>query len=454
MEITERKLNHYYDNIDNVDFNIIHFAERYNKIANYLIDNKMFSLSRKEAKFLIKYFAKKSLVDLGIKKEIKIKILGQKAFNRTFDCGKTKAMAVTQPNKDRVFYSGYLVDEIVSGNPDLIFRGFRTVFHEIKHIEQYNVQEESFRAYVMALEDITSGIDNDFYMNNYYEYYRENDAEEFGRKMTGEYLSGVEKLVDKREFSKESKDFERKNSENVKTILGRMKSEDGTIISRGKEYEAGERIKIIELIAEKYISKYPKEAFKKYPILKIAFKKNGERKSDVDLINEESIKISKTRDVNEQLKIKNFYSNIIMQRYSDDYENDIRDLIELEMQSNCGSYLIDEIIESKQKEKIKNKEKIKKQLEFDLKYYGIGLRFKDKLRRKILKYWANKRGRVQKKLYKQPQYFLDEGNFEGQQKLDQIQQYKVDFKSCNYKVDNSIDNISANKKKDMEDKNR
>ena len=124
------------------------------------------------------------------------------------------------------------------------------------------------------------------------------------------------------------------------------------------------------------------------------------------------------------------------------------------MQSNCGSYLIDEIIKSKQKEKIKNKEKIKKQLEFDLKYYGIGLRFKDKLRRKILKYWANKRGRVQKKLYKQPQYFLDEGNFEGQQKLDQIQQYKVDFKSCNYKVDNSIDNISANKKKDMEDKNR
>ena len=71
MEITERKLNHYYDNIDNVDFNIIHFAERYNKIANYLIDNKMFSLSRKEAKFLIKYFAKKKFGRFRYKKRNK-----------------------------------------------------------------------------------------------------------------------------------------------------------------------------------------------------------------------------------------------------------------------------------------------------------------------------------------------------------------------------------------------
>ena len=452
MEITEEKINHYYDNINNVDFSITCLAKKYDKIAEYLITNRMFSLNRKETKFLIKYFAKKGLVDLGIKKEIKIKILEQKAFNRKFNCKKTNVFAVTQPNKDRVFYSEYLVDEIASGNPDFIFRGFRTVFHEIKHIEQYNVKEENFKAYVMALEDITSGIDNDFYMNNYAEYYRENEAEEFGRKVAGNYLSGIEKLVDKRNFGKESRDFERKNSENVKTVLGRIKSEDGTIILRGKEYEAGERIKIIELIAEEYIRKYPREAFKKYPVLKKAFKKNGERKSDIDLINEESIIISKTENVNKQLEIKQFYSNIIMQRYSDDYEKDIKDLKELERQTNCGSYLIDEIIVSKQNDKMNNKQNMKKQLEYDLKYYGIGLSFKEKLRKRILKYWANKRGRVQKKLYKQPQYFLNEGrSFNEKKEEDKMQQYKVDSESCNYKINNSIDNIE---KKDIDDKNR
>ena len=98
-----------------------------------------------------------------------------------------------------------------------------------------------------------------------------------------------------------------------------------------------------------------------------------------------------------------------------------------------------------------NKQNMKKQLEYDLKYYGIGLSFKEKLRKRILKYWANKRGRVQKKLYKQPQYFLNEGRSFNEKQEDKMQQYKVDSESCNYKINNSIDNIE---KKDIDDKNR
>ena len=61
MEITEEKINHYYDNINNVDFSITCLAKKYDKIAEYLITNRMFSLNRKETKFLIKYFAKKQM---------------------------------------------------------------------------------------------------------------------------------------------------------------------------------------------------------------------------------------------------------------------------------------------------------------------------------------------------------------------------------------------------------
>ncbi len=391
-----------------IDFSNKAICKKYETYATMLKDQILNCISRNDAIFLAKYYAQLSLFNLGVRDNIEINILGKNVINKMYNnTNKRKSIkAVAEPSKNQIILSNQIIKSIQSGNPEEIFKAFRVIFHETKHIAQSKVNIQSIKSYIMAIELIAMRADPYFYSNNYAEFYRENDAENYGRDTASYYFPEIERLVDKRYFKFETEMFEKKFTENVKTIIGKIYDDDGTIIKKGSEYPNGERIKIMELMANKYISKYPKRAFKMCPVLQLVFNSNGSRKTDIELLSDAIYLSENSNNPSEKLDIEDFYEIIIKNRYSDDYEKDCIDIENYAKKLEWRPAIIDKVKADKEISAMSGI--TKKSVESMLEYYGIGVNLADKIRRATYMRSAKRaQNRKMKQNSVQVQYYLD-----------------------------------------------
>lgn len=431
MEISHQTLAKMCVELDKANFARPETHKRFLNFAKPIIDkiNKpQYRVSELEAEFLIKFYAKQSLMYLGVGKTVDIEIYSKEKMMRKYDRGNGKALpdgvkgviAVSNPTDSKIIYSGQLIDDIASGNPDEMYRAFRTIMHETKHIEQAYRREYSINGYIMALETMAMHVDPYLYLNNYWGTYRECDAEKYGMEAAQFELPGLYRVINKRNLRENWINFSSGLSGQTKTVIGRVCNEKGNIILPGSEYPEGERIKILELIAEEYVKKYPKKAFEEYPVLRLAFKNNGKRKSIDELLGNMLALVENESSLAKVEAIETLYLTIIANRFPIDYERDSAEVYDFirnhKMKKNFVDRL-DNVIYS-----IHGQDTRRKEIERDFSRYGVGMSRTARVRRK-----EYLRSGFKKKVRVAPasQYYLEPGKEENKEPS-MSDKYKID----------------------------
>ena len=301
MEYSHQKLAKMCKKIKKKNFTNDSEYSEYEKIAKPIIDKvnrPQYNVSRQEAEFLMMFYAKKSLRNLGVNKRVDITIYTREKMFHNYSKGNGKAIpddfncaiAVSNPNDLRIIYSEELIDDIASGNPDKMYRAFRTIMHETKHIEQaYRRKSYSIDNYIMAIEAMAMRVEPNVYLNNYWKTYRECDAERYGIEAAYRELPGLYKVTDQTNFKEKWANIEAGVSGKTDIVLGRIYDEDGKRLLEGSEYSEQDKMCILEHIAEEYMKKHPKNAFREYPVLHIAFKDDGTRKDVIEILTDKSL---------------------------------------------------------------------------------------------------------------------------------------------------------------------
>ena len=433
MEYSHRKLAEMCKKINNANFARPEEYVKFRDFAKPLIEkvNKpQYIVTKQEAEFLLKFYAKQSLMNLGIGRKINIEIYSKATMIWKYGRGNGKALpdgvkgviAVSNPTDSKIIYSEQLIDDIASGNPDEMYRAFRTVMHETKHIEQSYRREYSEKGYILALETMAMHVDPYFYLNNYWGTYRECDAEEYGMNATIFELPGLHRVTDKRNLRESNTNFEAGKSGKTKTVIGRLCNEKGNIVLPGSEYPEGERIRILELIAEDYIEKHPKKAFEEFPILRVAFRDNGKRKSIDEMLGNMYELVEEQSSSAKATAIEDLYLTVIANRYPDNYERDSAEVYSFIRNHRMKKLFVEKlerVIRSMRGQDLR-KRKIKR----DFYEYGVGMSSADKRRRR--EYFKSGFKRKVSKTYAM-QYYLEPGKFQDQDNAKSISsRYKID----------------------------
>ena len=391
MEISHQTLDKMCVEIDNANFARPETYRKFQDFAKPMIDKvntPQYVITKKEAEFLLKFYAKQSLMYLGVGKNINIDIYSKGKMIRRYGRGNGKALpdgvrgviAGSIPSDSKIIYSEQLLDDIASGNPDEMYRAFRTIMHETKHIEQAYRREYSINGYIMAIETMAMHVDPYLYLNNYWGTYRECDAERYGMDATQIKFPGLYRVIDKRKLRENWINFKAGLSGQTKTIVGRICNERGNIMLPGSEYPEGERIKILELIAEEYIRKYTKKAFNEYPVLRLAFKNNGRRKSISELLGNMHTLVEGESSLAKAEAIESLYLTIISNRFPIDYERDSAESYDFirnhKMKKNFVGRLDDVMY------RMSGQDYRKREIERDFSRYGVGMSRTAKIRRK------------------------------------------------------------------------
>lgn len=433
MEYSHRELVRMCEEIDRANFakplEYRMFAGQMKPIIDK-VNNPQYVVTKKEAELLLKFYAKRSLMCLGVGKKINIGIYSKGKMFRKYGRGNGKALpdgvkgviAVSNPTDSKIVYSEQLIDDIASGNPDEMYRAFRTIMHETKHIEQAYRREYSINAYIIALETMAMYVDPYVYLNNYWGTYRECDAERYGMEVAQYELPGLYRVTDKRNHRENWINFNAGLSGQTKTVIGRITNDRGNIILPGSEYPEGERIRILELIAEDYIKRYPREAFEEYPVLKIAFRNNGKRKSINELLGNMYALVEEQSSLAQAETIESLYLTVIVNRYPNDYERDSAEAYNFirnhKMKKNFIERL-EHVIYSMQDQDLRRRE-----IERDFYKYGVGMSRAAKLRRR--EYFKSGFKRKVGVAYAS-QYYLGPGKTEEQEQVESMSsRYKID----------------------------
>ena len=459
MEISHQTLAKMCVAIDNANFARPETYKVFQDFARPIIDKvnmPRYRVSKKEAEFLLKYYARQSLMFLGVGKKIDIKIYSKAKMKSKYARGNGKAIpdglkgviAVSNPTDSKITYSEQLIDDIASGNPDEMYRAFRTIMHETKHIEQAYRREYSISGYIMALETMAMHVDPFVYLNNYWGTYRECDAEKYGIDATQTELPGLYRVIDKRKLRENWINFKAGLSGQTKTIIGRVVNDYGSIMLSGSEYPEGERIKILELIAEDYIKKYPKKAFEEYPVLRLAFKNNGKRKSISELLGNMQALVDGESSIAKTEAIETLYITIITNRFPVDYENESAEAFEFIRNNRMKKIFIERLENAMYS--MRDQDLRKREIERDFSKYGVGMSRTARFRRR--EYFKSGTKRKLGVAYAS-QYYLEPGK----EKIEQhsiSEDYKIDVPI----IDNTNKSInheeSANSKKETQDESR
>lgn len=379
-------INKYYNSIDTLNlYNPDSASEFKEHIEN--LKKRWDFLTEKEGIILLKYYTKLGLKMLGVKRNIKIKIMEdeimKKKYAHTSSNGKkTHAMAVAQAEKDIIIYSTKLVRDLISTDKNVAFRAARTAFHETKHIEQIYAKDESFNNYERNIEYIAYKVAPNFYYNNYNVSSREIDAEKFGLKQAVDCFPALG--VDCTKLQDMRKEIDDRVKKEKNFIVGRMYTNDGLIFKKGKTLPLEDKTRMYEMAAAQIIKKEPTKTFRQFEILRYGFNpKTGERKSDAELLEEMRYVYSGSGRLCDKLSTIGELAKIMINRYSNDYVSDIA-LIEQYKQILKGAdNILDSIIEAKRE--LNTRRMTRENADKILKSYGIGLSTYAKLKSVHLK---------------------------------------------------------------------
>lgn len=413
------------------------------------VNTPPYKIDKTEAEFILKFYAKQSLMYLGVGKEIDIEVFNQKKMLHKFGRGNGKALpdgvrgvvAAASPSEGRIIYSEKLIDEIASGNPDDMYRAFRTIFHETKHIEQSYKREYSFSAYIMALETMAMHVDPYVYLNNYWGTYRECDAEKYGMEFAQSELPGLCRVIDKRNQRENWINFKDGLTGNKETVIGRVCGDNGSVMLPGSMYPAGERIKIMELIAEEYVKKYPKKAFEEHPVLRLAFKDNGKRKSINELLENMLSLVEDEQSLTKAQLIESVYLMIIANRFPYDYEKDRLEVYRFMRNHKMKFNFVEKLEDTMYR--MSGQDFRKREIERDFMKYGVGMSRASKFRRR--EYF--KKGTRKPGLIYAAQYYLEPGKADEMGSQSMMDKYKIDVPIVNNEnVENQSSQVDENKK--------
>lgn len=377
-----RDVNKYYNSIDTINLDNPDSA---NEIKEYVEDlkKKWDFLTEQEGVILLKYYTKLGLKMLGVKRDVKIRIIEDEIMKKKYgyingDGKRAHAMAVAKPEMGSIIYSMQLVKNLISTDKNVAFRAARTAFHETKHIEQIYANEQSFSNYERNIEYLAYIVAPGFYYNNYNISSREIDAEKFGLKQAVDCFPALG--VDYTKLKSTRQKIEDETSKQEYFIVGRMYTDDGHIFRKGKSLPLEDKTRMYEMAAAQIIKKDPAKMFRKFKILKYGFNsKTGERKSDAELLEEMRYVYLEPERLCDKLNTIGELAKIMINRYSDDYMEDIA-LIEQYKQTLKGAEnILDNIIKAKQE--LNDRGMTRERADQILRNYGIGLSMYAKLKK-------------------------------------------------------------------------
>lgn len=258
----------------------------------YLFKQKIGCFNKDETKFLTISLSKLGIKMFNIKEEkINIELMESEEYKK-FRGKNSMAVCIKNDNTHSIIYSDKVCEEIMSSDPYKFLRGLQTIFHETVHIFQDEKIQKDYtklnavqakNAYIMALEKVSRMINPEFYEKNYSSLLNENDAEKNGLIAAMEVLKIYNKKVynffDKDELEQKMKKYDGRSSENQKEIFGIKPKEGQTII-------------LMEFLTKEWLKRDTK-LLKDYPILEIAYNKDGTQKNVIELLEDRNLMLNK-----------------------------------------------------------------------------------------------------------------------------------------------------------------
>ena len=292
------------------------------RVAKHLFKFKIGDFDKNDANFLVNYLAK---VNVSILRQtehslgqVNIKVLNQEEYEKV----SKGSRAVCIDNEDNTFdvvYSEKVSEDLMSRNPSTILHGLQTISHEITHVLQntiihnkdicsYNNVNNIRECYNMALETITRKSLPDFYEKNYEYLLKENNANANGLKWAMQILKicspELYNVFDQEKIQKEIDGY------NEKAYGGTIKFSDF-------EVEKGKITRTMEFLVKNIVEKDPQMFLDKYPVLNVAYNKEGKRKSITELLSYREEKINNNIDVE---SVNNLILTILNSRSMSNHE--------------------------------------------------------------------------------------------------------------------------------------
>ena len=321
-EILQQTLEWCMEHSSSIDFNNESEKKLYQYAMLYLFRLKIGHLNEEEAKLVITYLAREQLhfqkLD-GLNKDVNITILNEEEYKEQHG-EDSHAICVSNDDAFDIVYSPSVVQNLMSNDPTEFLRGIRTIYHEFTHTIQNQIIKAGVnkddptsyndKAYKMAAESLARKLYADFYNENYAHLFKENQAELFGLKQAI--------LIIKR-FNKDLYSlFDEKAIEVEETRLRELMKES-TIKIKGKEMPHNRGL---HAICDELIKNHP-EVLDDYPILKIGYTNDGNRKSLTELLQEKQAMISVGYD---KEKIDKLYLFILNNRTILNLAEDVQEL--------------------------------------------------------------------------------------------------------------------------------
>lgn len=284
-------------NIHSMDFNNDTDFYLCSKVNSYLFKKKIGCFNKDEAKFLTINLAKLSIKMLNIQeKKINIELMEIEEFKKIYR-ENWRAVCISKKDTNHsIVYSEKVSNDLMSNDILAILRGMESITHETIHVFQNEKIQKDYtklnavqakNAYIMALENITRKLNPEFYEKNYDNLLSENDAQKNGLLMAMNILKAYNKEV--------------YNLFDEEKIKNRMKEYDDNINEREKEIagfipKKGQTTIIMEFLTRECL-KIDLKLLKDYPILEIAYNKDGTQKNILELLEDRNLRLNKRENL-------------------------------------------------------------------------------------------------------------------------------------------------------------
>jgi len=255
------------------------------KTTNYLMNEKIYNFTEKEAKYLMYFFAKLGMqkLDKDLEKKVQIEIANDEKMQ---EFESKDSMAICLNNRDgtsKIVYSDEVVKNIMSDDIEEISYGIQIVFHEVVHSLYNKLMCTNYldinplyaiRTYAIALENLIGDIAEEYYNDNYDNLIQENEAERMAIistvNMFKKYNKKVSETLNVDVLKKRIKSYQEKPLKSNRKLFGVNTKE-------------GQNLEHMEFAAKKILEIEPWH-LDRYPILKIAYNEDGTRKNILQLL--------------------------------------------------------------------------------------------------------------------------------------------------------------------------
>ncbi len=257
------------------------------KATKYLMENKgNRTWSKDDAKYIIIFLAKKTLKGLNLDQATGIQIINEDEYEKMYGNNDNIIRGVCILQEDEfstIVYSPYVIKDLTSENKAKFLKGLQTIYHEIRHVQQNkSINREtkedgtklpmSKERYLSALETLSKKQDPKFYRKNYQHLLKENDAEKYGLIKAYATIKNYSVDLLNKYNGKKKEEMMQQYDRNYYEALSSI-NENGRISLKEE----------IETKAGIYIMDHP-EVLQKFPILNIAFNKDGSKRDIIELL--------------------------------------------------------------------------------------------------------------------------------------------------------------------------